>query len=668
MASWNPFGVSLNITAVAAVVTRKSATQFTVKINASWACASSGNKTDYGMTAASGGGSVSLNEQGTKASSGSGSFTGTYSISGNGGATKKITVTFTNFNTWHSDSATKDIVLSVGVPAWTSYTITYNANGGSGAPAKQTKWHGEDLKISSAIPTRTGYTFSNWALTQEDANKGDWYYKPGSTCGANKNLTLFAVWIANNYAVKYEKNAGTDTVSNMPDNQTKHYGIPLPLSSKKPTRANYTFKGWGGSPTATTVSYEAGKPYMNNAEITLYAIWESSYTKPRINNLRIDRCDSYGDWQDDGSDIRIDFDYELDKNETPTMLFSWKLSTDTLWIDTVSLTDNNGDFYINTGTYGSVYTGTIDPEKTYSWELVVTDSGGSTTITGTVQSLKLAIDVKPPKTNGSGDNAEYGVAINKTAQRRGWFDVSLKSSFDKEVHFKNGIKFPVLASDTDFDDVRTPGQHPFGAATTFKYKNCPINSATSGVLEVIQAGDGTQLLQRITTCSRSTIQNWERCYHEVTEAAWGSWVRSGARLPAMSAYLSGNQTTVASSYTNINFAATSETFGLTLIDGGIKIGAGISQVLVSLTVAFSGLKANGMKHIKIKRNSANCEWVSGYGVSGNDLTLTISPRLMNVSENDIITATYYSYNADETISAGSSGNGWKTCLTVVAVL
>ena len=36
-------------------------------------------------------------------------------------------------------------------------TVTYNANGGSGAPEAQTKTYGEDLKLSSTVPT-TGIT------------------------------------------------------------------------------------------------------------------------------------------------------------------------------------------------------------------------------------------------------------------------------------------------------------------------------------------------------------------------------------------------------------------------------------------------------------------------------------------------------------------------------
>lgn len=49
------------------------------------------------------------------------------------------------------------------------YTISYNANGGSGAPSSQTKDGGIDLTLSSTVPTRSGYAFAGWN-TQADGS------------------------------------------------------------------------------------------------------------------------------------------------------------------------------------------------------------------------------------------------------------------------------------------------------------------------------------------------------------------------------------------------------------------------------------------------------------------------------------------------------------------
>ncbi len=72
-----------------------------------------------------------------------------------------------------------------------TYTVTYNANGGSGAPSSQTKTKGTALTLSSTKPTRTGYTFQGWTKTK-DSGKVD--YKAGATYSTDANVTLYAVW------------------------------------------------------------------------------------------------------------------------------------------------------------------------------------------------------------------------------------------------------------------------------------------------------------------------------------------------------------------------------------------------------------------------------------------------------------------------------------------
>ena len=44
-----------------------------------------------------------------------------------------------------------------------TYTISFHANGGSNAPASQTKYYGKTLVLSNSIPSRSGYTFLGWS-------------------------------------------------------------------------------------------------------------------------------------------------------------------------------------------------------------------------------------------------------------------------------------------------------------------------------------------------------------------------------------------------------------------------------------------------------------------------------------------------------------------------
>ena len=272
----------------------------------------------------------------------------------------------------------------VTLPALASYSVTYNANGGSGAPSAQTKYYGKTLTLSSTKPTRTGYTFQGWATSSSSTTVA---YKAGASYTSNAALNLYAVWQQNclivnyysnyatssfsdavnvvgkdknvlvltqkfaydtkyqygladysgtggaaymtrdgynptgywgtelsggtlvpeskgfdtgqalaeafgktlntgnvsiniyaqwtikTYTVTYNKNT-TDTVSNMPSNQTKTYGKTLALSSNIPTRAGYGFQGWATSANGKVV-YASGANYTANNGATLYAVWEA---------------------------------------------------------------------------------------------------------------------------------------------------------------------------------------------------------------------------------------------------------------------------------------------------------------------------------------------------------------------------------------------------------
>ena len=76
------------------------------------------------------------------------------------------------------------------------YTVSYNANGGTGAPSSQTKTHGVTLTLSSTKPTRSGYTFLGWSTSSSATSPT--YYAGGSYTG-NANVTLYAVWHKHTY-------------------------------------------------------------------------------------------------------------------------------------------------------------------------------------------------------------------------------------------------------------------------------------------------------------------------------------------------------------------------------------------------------------------------------------------------------------------------------------
>ena len=83
-----------------------------------------------------------------------------------------------------------------------TYTVSYNANGGSGAPGNQTKRYTTNLTLSNTKPTKSGYIFKGWATS----SNGAVVYQPGDIYKNNAAVTLHAVW-----EVAYKK----PTISNL---------------------------------------------------------------------------------------------------------------------------------------------------------------------------------------------------------------------------------------------------------------------------------------------------------------------------------------------------------------------------------------------------------------------------------------------------------------------
>ena len=330
---------------------------------------------------------------------------------------------------------------SINIPARTSYTVSYSANGGSGAPSSQTKWYGETMTLSSTQPTRTGYTFAGWATssTATTASK-----KPGDSYTSNAAATYYAVWTPDVYAVAYDGNGGT-----APAATYRTYGKPFTLSATVPTRDGCRFTGWicGGNVYAAgatvsdfnatassltftaqweldqyTVSYNAnggdgsmaavtvqyGTAYSvpgctfkrkwysfagwvdasgnavtgydasyRGGNVTLYAKWAQVYFPPALGGLSADRCDSLGELADDG---------------TSAMVMGIFAVTDAVVTDSTgttydgrlrSVTVSHGGTSATASTSGNAFTavlsvgGGLSPDASHVLTVTVTDSSGS---------------------------------------------------------------------------------------------------------------------------------------------------------------------------------------------------------------------------------------------------------------------------------------------------
>ena len=150
------------------------------------------------------------------------------------------------------------------------YTITYDANGGTGGPTKQTKTEDKTLTLSTKKPTRTGYDFVEWNTKKDGSGTS---YASGAEYTANKKATLYAQWKKKTYTIQYNANGG----SGAPSSQTKTYGKTLTLDTIKPTRSGYVFDSWNTAADGTGTAYGSGGSYKENKAATLYAQWIADY-------------------------------------------------------------------------------------------------------------------------------------------------------------------------------------------------------------------------------------------------------------------------------------------------------------------------------------------------------------------------------------------------------
>lgn len=337
---------------------------------------------------------------------------------------------YTGSSTYRSEISGSKQIATVPTP---TYTVKYNANGGSGAPSSQTKTYGKTLKLSSTKPTRTGYTFQGWGTSSTDTSVN---YAAGANYTSNAAVTLYAIWKVNTYTVTYNANGGTGA----PSNQTKTYGVNLTLSSTRPTRTDYTFLGWGTSESSTTVEYAPGASYTANASITLYAIWELAYVKPKIINMTVDRCTSSGALSDEGTYALVKFDWFTEKSATGC----------TIQITGPTISGSISTSVSISGTSGSVSrvvgSGSLSTEYSYDVEVVVRDSSGENSYGISLPAMKFILDFL------HGGN---GLAIGKPATNDG-FEIAWNTLFEKNVEFS--VNSQLKAAAAEFLEFQTNGR------------------------------------------------------------------------------------------------------------------------------------------------------------------------------------------------------------------
>lgn len=147
------------------------------------------------------------------------------------------------------------------------YTVSFNANGGTGAPSSVSVAAGGRWTCPSTTPTKSNSNFAGWAESQSATPQEVAYYPGASYSSPSANLILYAVWVAEVGVIVYNPMGGTmqETVKTVEVGSA--YGT-LPT----PTLSGWTFTGWFTAATGGT-QVTSATVMQNAGNVVIYARW-----------------------------------------------------------------------------------------------------------------------------------------------------------------------------------------------------------------------------------------------------------------------------------------------------------------------------------------------------------------------------------------------------------
>ena len=249
----------------------------------------------------------------------------------------------------------------------TTYTLTFDANGGTGSMTAKTDLTGEYTLPANGFTAPSGKQFKGWSLTTDGAivTKVD----------MTENRTVYAIWEeipVTTYTLTFDANGGSGTMAPKAD-LTGEYTLP---ANKFIAPSGKQFKGWS----LTTDGAIVTKVDMTENK-TVYAIWEDipvvTYT------LTFDANGGSGTMAPK-ADLTGEYTLPANGFTAPSgkQFKGWSLTADGETVTKVDMTENRTVYAI----WGNI---------TYSYEFL--ESTGEQTIDGKANSFKIIIDADETK-------------------------------------------------------------------------------------------------------------------------------------------------------------------------------------------------------------------------------------------------------------------------------
>ncbi|MBO7514644.1 MAG: InlB B-repeat-containing protein, partial [Lachnospiraceae bacterium] len=153
-----------------------------------------------------------------------------------------------------------------------TYTVKYNANGGSGSMANTSATYGSSFNLRYNSFSRTGYSFAGWSCN--GTNYSDHASVNNLTSTNGGSVTMYARWSPKSITIYFEDGGGYGTQS--PIYTSYDSSVTLPVCSF--ARDGYHFTGWKINGTV----YSAGSSISNpctGGQVAATAQWAiNTYT------------------------------------------------------------------------------------------------------------------------------------------------------------------------------------------------------------------------------------------------------------------------------------------------------------------------------------------------------------------------------------------------------
>lgn len=356
-----------------------------------------------------------------------------------------------------------------------TYTISYNANGGTGAPASQTKTYGVTLTLSSTKPTRANSSAGSSTVTY-NANGGS--VSPTSATAYHTYSYSFSAWNTASNGSGTSYNPGANYTANAAATLYAQWGVTYNNGSvtlPTPSRSGYTFNGWYTASSGGTKAGNAGASYTVYGNVTLYAQWTANVVAPTFTT----QPSSKSVYRGGAASLSV-----VATTTQGTITYQWQSSS------------NNSSFSNISGATSASYSAPTSTVGTVYYRCVATSTKDGVSAATYSNSCSVAVSATPTPTittqpsNQSVITGTTGVSISVTATGNS-LSYQWKSS-------TNGSTFTNISGAT-----ASSYAYPTSSAGT-KYYRCVVTNTVNGYTSSLNSSSATITVSDLTAPAFST--------------------------------------------------------------------------------------------------------------------------------------------------------------------